>query len=193
MMESVRIPYDRVAVLIGSKGETKAMLERATGTSLHIDPEGLVGISAKEPYSAFKMKDVIRAIGRGFSPSDALALMRDEQYLEVVDLKDVLGTDKARERQKGRVIGEEGKMKAMLEECSGAKVRIYGNTVSALGQLEEVALAVAAINKLIEGKSHSFVHSFLQKGRRRLKEERMVNMWESPVETSAKKRERRGR
>lgn len=163
-METVRIPNDRVAVLIGSNGETKKLLERTTGAKLSVDHEGLVEISAKEPYTEFKMRDVVKAIGRGFSPSDALALMNDEQYFEIVNLKEILDTDKARDRQKGRIIGEEGKMKSMLEECSGAKVRIYGNTVAILGQLEEVSLAVAAVNKLLEGKSHSFVYNFLQKG-----------------------------
>lgn len=192
-METVRIPQDRVAVLIGSNGETKRMLERTSGAKLSVDREGLVEISAKEPYVEFKMRDVVKAIGRGFSPDDALALMRDEQYFEVINLKEMLDSDKARDRQKGRIIGEEGKMKSMLEECSGAKVRIYGNTVAFLGQLDEVTLAAAAANKLLEGKSHSFVHSFLQKGRRRLKEERIMHMWESPVETSAKRKEKGGK
>lgn len=192
-METVRIPHDRVAVLIGSNGETKKLLERTTGAKLSVDHEGLVEISAKEPYTEFKMKDVVKAIGRGFSPSDALALMRDEQYLEVVNLKEILDTDKARDRQKGRIIGEEGKMRSMLEECSGAKVRIYGNTVAILGQLEEVGLAAAAVNKLLEGKSHSFVYTFLQKGSRRLKEEHIAHMWESPLETAVRRKEKGGK
>ena len=104
-METVRIPLDSVAVLIGASGESKRLLERSTGAKLSVDKEGLVEISAKEPYTEFKMKDVVKAIGRGFSPEDALVLMKDEQYLEVVNLKDLLGTEKARDRQKGRIIG----------------------------------------------------------------------------------------
>ena len=189
-METVRIPLDRVAVLIGASGESKRLLERSTGAKLSVDKEGLVEISAKEPYTEFKMKDVVKAIGRGFSPEDALVLMKDEQYLEVVNLKDLLGTEKARDRQKGRIIGEDGKTRKMIEDCSGAQIRVYGNTVAVVGMLEEVTLAAAAIGKLLEGKSHSFVYDFLQKGSRRLKEEHIAHMWETPVETAVRRRER---
>ena len=175
--------------MIGASGETKKMLEAATGAKLSVDHEGMVEISAKEPYTEFKMKDVVKAIGRGFAPEDALHLLKDEQYLEIINLKDVLDSDKARERHKGRIIGEEGKTKKMIEECSGAKVRVYGNTVAIIGLLEEVTLASQAIGKLLEGKSHSFVYNFLQKGSRRLKEEHIAHMWQTPLETEALRKE----
>lgn len=177
-METVRIPQERVAVLIGSGGKVKRAVERRAGVRLHIDEEGEVGISSKDPYCEFRAKDIVKAVGRGFSPEDALRLTGDDYYLKVIDLKEIMGSERARERQKARIIGEKGKAKRVIEECSGAKISVYGNTVSLIGLLDEVELAAEAIDKLLDGKSHSAVYSFLQKGRRRMKEERIAHMWE---------------
>ncbi|MDD5317636.1 MAG: KH domain-containing protein [Candidatus ainarchaeum sp.] len=177
-MESVRIPQERIAVLIGQKGEAKRRLERKAGVRLSVDEEGLVEISAADPYNEFVAKDVVKAIGRGFSPDDSLKLAEGDYYLKVIDLKDVLGSDKAVARQKARVIGEEGKTKRMIESCACVKMSVYGSTVSLIGLLDEVGLAAEAISRLLEGKPHSFVYRLLEHGRKRMKEERIAHMWE---------------
>lgn len=177
-METVRIPQERIAVLIGSGGKIKKMIERRAGVKLRVDGEGAVEISSKDPYCEFRAKDIVKAIGRGFSPDDALRLAGEDYYLKVIDLKSMMDSEKARERQKARIIGEKGKAKRMIEECSDAKVCVYGHTVSLIGLLDEVELAAQAIGKLLEGRSHSVVYSLLQKGRRRMKEARIAHMWE---------------
>lgn len=177
-MESVRIPQERIAVLIGFKGEAKRRIERRGGVKLKIDEDGVVEVKSKDPFKEFIAKDMVKAVGRGFSPTDALKLVEGEYYLKVIDLKSELGSDKAIARQKGRIIGEEGKTRKMIESCACVKMSVYGSTVSLIGLLDEVELASEAISRLLEGKPHSFVYRLLEHGRRRMKEERIAHMWE---------------
>jgi len=187
MVETVRIPQERVAVLIGAGGVDKRRIEKATATVLTVDEDGLVEICASESYAEFIAKDVVKAVGRGFAPHDALRLATGDYYLKIVDLKDILGSENSVERQKARIIGEEGKARRMIEECSGAKMVVYGGTVSLVGLVDEVELASAAITHLLDGKPHSFVYTFLEHGKKRMKEKRIAHMWEPASEKEAKK------
>ncbi|HPP45027.1 MAG TPA: KH domain-containing protein, partial [Methanomassiliicoccaceae archaeon] len=53
-MRLVRIPQDRVGVLIGEGGETKELIERRAGVRLRIDSEGEVNIqdNPQDPLAA---------------------------------------------------------------------------------------------------------------------------------------------
>ena len=176
-MELVLIPAERTAVLVGARGETRRLIERKGGVKLKVGSDGDVQISGKEPYAEYRAKEVVRAIGRGFSPQKALKLFSEDYYLKIIDLKEVLGSDKDVVRVKGRIIGAEGKSRKTIEELSETDLCIYGSTVSLIGMLEEVSLASDALEALIGGASHSRVYSLLEKGRRKLKEERS-KLWE---------------
>ena len=177
-MEMLRIPQERVAVLIGSKGEAKKRIERTAGIKLKIDEEGRVQISSKDTYKEYVGKEIVKAVARGFSPDDALRLLDEDKYLRIIDLKDELGSENAVLRQKARIIGENGRTKKMIEECSGTHVCVYGATVALIGEIDELDLAYLAVSSLLEGKPHSFVYKLLEHGRRTMKEERIAHMWE---------------
>ncbi|MEM4389505.1 MAG: KH domain-containing protein [Candidatus Micrarchaeia archaeon] len=180
-MELINIPAERVAVLVGSNGETKRRIEKMGGVKLKIGREGEVEIHGKDSYSEWRAKEVVRAIGRGFSPDKAVKLFDEDYYFKVIDLKDILGSDKDVIRTKGRIIGEKGKARRIIEELSEAELCVYGNTVAIIGRLSELTLAEEAVSALIRGASHARVWSILEKGRRRLKEERS-GLWEKGEE-----------
>ncbi|MEM3030797.1 MAG: KH domain-containing protein [Candidatus Micrarchaeia archaeon] len=180
-MELINIPSERVAVLVGSNGETKRRVERMGGVRLKVGREGEVEIRGKDSYGEWRAKEVVRAIGRGFSPDKATKLFDEDYYFKVIDLKDILGSDKDVVRTKGRIIGEGGKARRIIEELSEADLCIYGNTVAIIGRLAELSLAEEAVSALIRGASHTRVWSILEKGRRRLKEER-ARLWEASGE-----------
>ena len=81
-MKYIRIPKERVGVLIGKDGETKKTIERISNVHLEIDSEeGDVAFNeqeAKDPLVPLKVEDIIRAIGRGFSPEHAFRLFGEE-------------------------------------------------------------------------------------------------------------------
>ncbi|MFH0817328.1 MAG: KH domain-containing protein [Candidatus Micrarchaeota archaeon] len=171
-MEMLRIPAERVAVLLGRNGVTKRLIERKTKTKLSVDEEGAVDITGG-PFEEWKCREIVSAIGRGFNPEKSLKLLEPECYLKVIDLKDIFNTEKQVMRQKGRLIGEKGRTRRVIEEIAEVDMCVYGHTVALIGELEELSLAESAIEKLLGGTPHSGVYRTLEKGRRSIAEKKM--------------------
>ena len=185
-----RVPKERVGVLIGPKGITKAIIERKLGVKLEVDGEtGDVEISigpGDNPADLFRARDVVTAVGRGFSPENAFKLMDDEAVLLVVDLRELFGrSDSDIERVKGRIIGEGGKTRRNIEETTGTKVSLYGHTIAIIGDMEHSQAAREAIQMFIEGRSHSTVYRFLQAKRAELRKSEM-EIWKTAPEEAKK-------
>ena len=153
-MDILKIPHDRVAVLIGSGGETKRLIEEKAGIKLKISEEGEVEISGEDSFNEWRARDVIKAIGRGFNPKIALKLLNEDIHFELIDLDDILQSDKAKKRQKARIIGEDGRAWQTIEELSNAKVSVYGDTVAFIGTHEQIAAAKDAVLDLVRGARH---------------------------------------
>lgn len=184
----VRIPKERVGVVIGPDGTTKKNIEEKLSVELEIDSDaGDVHISVSEnatdPSTLFRAKDVVTALGRGFSPEHAFRLVRDEDVLmELIDLRAAFGKSEADlKRVKGRIIGLNGKTRRIIEELTDANVAVYGHTVGIIGTLEQVQVAREAIEMLVRGSMHSTVYRFLHRKRRELKKN-MLEIWEKPPE-----------
>jgi ribosomal RNA assembly protein len=68
----VRIPKERVGILIGPEGKVKKEIECKLNVKLDIDKEGSVTIKLPEnipdPSVFLRAKDIVTAIGRGFTP-----------------------------------------------------------------------------------------------------------------------------
>ncbi|MFN4336755.1 MAG: KH domain-containing protein [Candidatus Nitrosocaldus sp.] len=194
--EIVRIPRDRVGVLIGKDGKVKTMVEQSCNVKLYIDSEdGSVTITTvravnkdmesegKDSNSidvrVFKAVEFVTAVARGFSPERAMRLLREEECtITVIDLKDHVGrSPNAIQRIKGRLIGSNGKARRLIEELTGAYVSVYGHYVAIIGKAEEVRLASEAVTMIINGSMHSTVYNMLQKARRKAKME-MLKLWE---------------
>lgn len=161
-MQYVQIPRERVGVLIGEEGSTKKRVEERTRTKLTLD-DSSVTIEG-EPLDEWMAVDVVKAVGRGFSPDKALLLIQENMYLEILPLPDVVGgSSKQYLRLKGRVIGREGKVRKKLEEFTGCFVSVYGKTVSIIGSVDDVGIAREAVLKLLSGSPHSTVFRFLER------------------------------
>lgn len=184
----VRIPKERVGVVIGPDGTTKKNIEDKLSVKLEIDSDaGDVSLSlseeATDPSTLFRAKDVVTALGRGFSPEHAFRLVRDEDSVfELIDLRTVFGKSEADlKRVKGRIIGMNGKTRRIIEELTDASVAVYGHTVGIIGTLDQVGIAREAIEMLIRGSMHSTVYRFLHRKRRELKK-KTLDIWEKPPE-----------
>lgn len=173
-MRSVRIPQDRIGSIIGNKGSTKRMLQKMSGIKIDVDnEEGEVYIhdeKAKDPLMALKLMDVVKAIGRGMNPEKAVRLFQDDEYFELIDLKEfVSGRDNQLARIRGRVIGKEGKTRSLIEDLTGVDMCIYGNTISLIGTSAGLPVAKQAIQMLLNGSEHSTVYRYLENQRPRLR------------------------
>jgi len=156
MIETVLIPEDRIKII--NKSVTDKLKESLNVTvsleenAVLIDGEGL---------ELFQAKNVVKAIGRGFSPVRAYRLMSDDVMLETIDLK---GYGESRSSAiKSRIIGAGGKTREIIEECTKAAVSVYGRTISLIGTWEQIKNARVAVDMLINGAMHRSVYSFLEK------------------------------
>ena len=174
MKQYLKIPKDRVGVIIGTHGSTKAQIEEKGEVMLDIDSvEGTVSIES-DSLSILNATEVINAIARGFSPEKAFRIFEDEQItLDIIDLSKVADTPKELKRITGRVIGKEGRTREALENLTGANVSIYGKTVSTIGYVDQIQTVRKAIEMLVEGSKHAAVYSFLERKRQELKRSQM--------------------
>ena len=175
-MHGLRIPKERIGVLIGKKGEVKQQIENSTKTKLDIDSkEGDVSITGEDGIGLFHAKEVVIAIGRGFNPDIALLLLKQDYMLEVINLGDYCNKKKsALSRIRGRLIGREGKSRHIVEELTESYVSVYGKTVAIIGLAENITIARDAIQMLLKGSPHSTVYRWLERQRKKIREAELV-------------------
>jgi len=167
-MQHVKIPQDRIGVLIGEGGETMRRIEQSAEVRLDIDSEnGSVAIEqVGDPILGLKAQDVVEAIGRGFSPDEALRLLEGEMMLfDLIDIRAASRNDNDLRRQKGRLIGENGRTRQLMGELTGADVVIYGTTMGVIGTPKQVDVVRSAAEMILDGAPHGAVYSFLERKR----------------------------
>jgi arCOG04150 universal archaeal KH domain protein len=175
-MQHVKIPQDRIGVLIGEGGETMREIETRAEVRLDIDSEtGSVRVeTVGDPITGLKGPDIVKAIGRGFAPEDALELLADDMMMfDIVDLKAASRNSKDMRRNKGRLIGENGRTRELMEELSGAAVVIYGSTLGIIGEPEQVDTVREAAEMILDGAPHGSVYSFLERRHNEMKHKGM--------------------
>jgi ribosomal RNA assembly protein len=154
----------------------KKLIEEKSKTLLEIDSEsGTVTVeSSEDPLMVMRVSDLVRAIGRGFSPERALVILDDEMLmLDVMDLSKMVGTQSDMARLKGRIIGKDGKTREIMERLSGSKVSVYGKTIALIGYPDQIRISRAAIEMLLDGAPHGNVYSFLEKKHQELAKEEL--------------------
>jgi|Deesub1362B_J571_1020462.scaffolds.fasta_scaffold00052_117 ribosomal RNA assembly protein len=167
----IKVPEERVGVLIGKEGEIKKRIEEATGCKISVNSRtGVVRIERGEDAIGFlKAQDVIKAIASGFSPEVAFKLLEgDFIILEVINLADYVSPS-ALQRIKGRIIGKEGKMRKSIEETLNVFVTVGDKTVAIIGDVESVSAAREAIMMLVDGAQHATVQKFMERKKRDIK------------------------
>lgn len=167
-MKYIRIPRERVGVLIGKDGKTKKAIERISQMRLEIDSnEGDISFNeqeAEDPLIPLKVQDVIRAIGRGFSPEHAFRLFGEEIELFIFDIYDYVSRKETHlMRMKARIIGRQGKTKRVIESLTGGNLSIYGHTVAIIADFDTMGIAKKAIDMLLSGSKHPTVYRYLEK------------------------------
>lgn len=184
----VRIPKERVGVLVGSDGMVKQRIEEKFMVELRVESESggvtiVLSQKADDPSLLFKAKDTVTAIGRGFSPEHAFRLLRNEDDIfDFIDLRAIFGRSESDiKRVKGRVIGANGKTRKLIEELTEASVVVYGHTIGFIGTFEQVDVARNAVQMLINGSQHHTVYKYLQRKRSEFKKQ-MLQLWERTEE-----------
>ena len=170
-------------MIIGKSGKTKRHIEKKCHVDLNIDSEtGEVMVTSNKidgNISPFKAVEIVTAMGRGFSPENALRLLQGENSLHIIDLREFGGKSPDQiERIKGRIIGENGTARVNMENLTNATISVYGRTVGIIGEPNQLRLAVDAIASLSSGCMHGPVYSKLEAAKRKEKSEKAL-LWEN--------------
>ncbi len=174
MYESeMKIATERVPILIGKKGQIKRKIQLRTKTKLTISKEGEVIIKSEENLNIFIALPVIKAIGRGFNPDIAFALLQETYALELISLNEYTNKSKKKSlRLKSRLIGTEGTARMQIETMTNTNIVIYGKTIGIIGKVEDVFIAKTAIIKLLQGAPHGNAYRYIDdQMKKRLEEE----------------------
>ena len=166
----LKIPRDRVAVLIGKKGATKRKIQTLAKAKIRVSKEGDVSIVTEDTVSSYVITPIIRAIGRGVNPDVALDLLNEHIMLEVVNMQDITGKSPEKlKRMKARLIGTQGRARYTMEKFTNTTIVVYGKTVAIIGKGDDVALAKQAVEKMLQGAPHGNVYKFIKAQYRHLK------------------------
>lgn len=172
----LKIPEERIAVLIGTRGEVKKNIEKKLEVKIKIDSkEGDVLISGDDSLNLQTAENIVRAIARGFNPEVALLLLNEENIFETIDITNYSGKSKKKLiRLRGRAIGLEGTSRINIESLTNTHIMVFGKTVSIIGDFEHVELARKAFESLLAGSRHSTVYAWLEKQSKELRRARMI-------------------
>ncbi len=165
MQEELKIPKERIAILIGEKGKEKRKLQKLTDTKIIISSEeGDVILKGEDSLKVIITRDIIKAIGRGFNPKIAVNLLKEENMFDMLNIHDYAGSSKKQEvRVKSRVIGREGKARKTIEKFTNTDICVYGKTIGIIGKVEDVNLARRALDKLLKGSPHGKVYGWIKR------------------------------
>ena len=177
-MQVIKMPRDRIGVLIGTEGTTKKEIEERSGVPMDVDSEtGEVRLEtdkAEEPVMVLKVSDIINAISCGFSPERAFRLFQEDVYFAAFDIRDYVGKNpKHVQRIRARVIGSNGKTRRIIEDLTGAEISVYRNNVGVIGDVTELEIAKNSVDMLLNGSEHSSVYRYLENKRREMKRNKL--------------------
>lgn len=174
----IKIPIERVAVIIGKKGSTKKEIERLSNSKIVVNSkEGIIRIISDDPIKILQLRDVVLAIGRGFNPRIAELLLKMDYVLEIINITDYAKTKNSLIRLRGRVIGEKGRARKTIEDLTETYISVYGKTVAIIGEVFNVSIARKAIELLLSGSPHARVYSWLERKRKEIKYKEFLEMY----------------
>ena len=176
-MHELRVPRDRIAVIIGKNGETKKRIEEQTETRIEVDSrEGDVFIRGDDAIKLYSAREVVRAVARGFNPDNALKLLKNDYSFELIDLRDFVNSKDHMKRLRGRVIGSRGKARSTIEALTDTNICVYGKSIGIIGDGQNVALAKRAVESLLEGGTHAKVYTWLERNRAESKRKELMEL-----------------
>ncbi|MCF2139013.1 MAG: KH domain-containing protein [Candidatus Lokiarchaeota archaeon] len=184
---------DRLAVAIGKNGETKKLLEDQTGTNITINSKtGEYHITAKKDFPisienpefqdpsirVYTAQSILNAINYGFNPQKALKLLDAENIFELINLEQIVGhSERKLRRMKGRLIGDQGKIRQDIEKYSKVNLSIYGKYLALIGEFDSIKIAKKAINMILQGAPHKTVINYLHEEYQKKKQQEFTEMW----------------
>ena len=167
-MEQIQLTAERLKSL-KKEGDAIALVQRICRCKIEIDAEGLITIKGDDGYCEFVAKNILYAYGRGFEMRVAELLEKDDYYFSFIDMGQLFGSEKRITQMRARIIGENGRTKTYIEGVSGAKLSIYGDTISFIGSSLQIEEAKTAVSTLLMGGTHKAAYAKMEAAHRKNK------------------------
>ncbi|MFP4402291.1 MAG: KH domain-containing protein [Candidatus Nanoarchaeia archaeon] len=164
--ERVFIDLNRLPVIIGQNGSVKEKLQDQFEVTMEIDSKsGEIIISGDDSAKRYVLSLVLQAINYGFSPEHAIILEDEYNVLDVIDVKGQVRDQHRLKVVMGRIIGQDGRTRQLIEEITNCHVTVKDNFVGVIGKFENVQLVHEALQMLIKGASHKSFYSYLERNK----------------------------
>ena len=165
-MQYLKVPDDSISFF---EKETLSSLSEETGAEIQFNKKDQnIQVEHAESVKEIDVLEVLKAIFMGFDYTNAMKLFRNPMTrLEVINIKDKTRNYKEFRRQKGRVIGENGKAKRVMSDLTDASIEVYNDKVGIVGEINDAIKAREAVMKILNGSPHSHVYNSLEKYKRK--------------------------
>lgn len=150
---------------IGKIKKMKNKIEKSLDVKLDIQG-GEIGIESNsdDAYNEFICQSVLESLDIGFDLPEALNLIKEDYMLEKFDIKKLVKQSRLKTVM-GRLIGEKGRTKELIEEMTGCSIAIKDHFIAVIGSTDDVSIAVHAIKSIIRGSPHAKVYAYLERSR----------------------------
>ena len=153
--------------ILGKNKKNKKRLEEALGITIEIHDNIVEINSRKGALDEYLVSKIIEALALGFDIFLALKLKDMDYELKKIDIKYYVKPSRVN-AIKGRIIGQKGKTKKVIERLSECNIILADHVVAILGKVENVEMTYPAIIALIRGSPQSKVYALLEKGHEKI-------------------------
>lgn len=97
--------------------------------------------STRDPFIFIKAVNFVKLVSRGVGVEEAMKVLEDEYFCEVIDIKKLASSDKVFEKRRDRLIGPKEMTLKAIQILTKCYVLVHGKTVSIIGSfrgIEEV-------------------------------------------------------
>ena len=153
--------------ILGKNKKNKQILEKVLNIKLRIYRDSVSIESRKDAFDEYIVSKIIEAMALGFDIFLALKLKDIDYELKKIDIKLYVKPSRLN-IVKGRIIGQKGKTKKVIERLSECKIILSDHIVAIIGKIKNVEMTYQAIITLIRGSPQSKVYALLERSHERI-------------------------
>ncbi|KAH9411644.1 RNA-binding protein [Ordospora pajunii] len=110
----------------------------------------LTNASTRDPFIFIKAVNFVKLVGRGVGVEEAMKVLEDECFCEVIDIKSLAGSEKVFEKRRDRLIGPKEMTLEAIRKVTGCYVLVHGKTVSVIGSFRGVEEVKEVVTKCMD-------------------------------------------
>ncbi|KAG5859861.1 putative RNA-binding protein [Encephalitozoon hellem] len=94
--------------------------------------------NTRDPFIFIKAVNFVKLVSRGVGVEEAMKVLEDEYFCEVIDIKRLASSDKVFEKRRDRLIGPKEMTLKAIQILTKCYVLVHGKTVSIIGSFKGI-------------------------------------------------------